>query len=166
MTQGELLAEEIEGTRDWTRKLIEDLKGDDWHFQPAPGLGHALWMCGHLASAQNSLIHVRVFGASVLDKDFAGHFPIGAPVRAAHEHDYPSVETVLQKMADIHEKTCRAVRNIGDELLAEPAFGADGAPHPHYRDKRGAISHCHRHEAFHAGQIALIRRLLGKSFLR
>ena len=55
---------------------------------------------------------------------------------------------------------------MDDALLAERAYGADGARHPHYDDKSGAVSHCNRHEAFHAGQIATIRRLLGKSFLR
>ena len=56
---------------------------------------------------------------------------------------------------------------MSDSLLDEPAFGADGkSPHPHYKDKRGAVAHCNRHEAFHAGQLAMIRRLLGKTFLR
>ena len=52
------------------------------------------------------------------------------------------------------------------DLQSEPAFGKDGAVHPHYTDKLGAVSHCARHEAFHAGQLATIRRLLGKPFLR
>jgi hypothetical protein len=55
---------------------------------------------------------------------------------------------------------------MSDSLLAEAAFGGDGKPHPHYKDKCGVVAHCNRHEAFHAGQIAMIRRLLGKSFLR
>ena len=50
--------------------------------------------------------------------------------------------------------------------LARPASGKDGNPHQHYQTVRGAVTHCNRHEAFHAGQLALIRRLLGKPFLR
>ena len=47
-----------------------------------------------------------------------------------------------------------------------PAFGKDGGKHPHYDTKLEAIGHISRHEAFHAGQLATLRRLLGKSFLR
>jgi len=162
-----LLADQLDGTREWTKKLIADLKGSDWIFQPAPGMSHALWLCGHLACSQNLLVHVRVWGGKgILDESFTKHFPIGGPVKSASEHQYPAVETVLKTMDDVHHKTLDAVRKAGDALLAEPCFGGDGKPHPHYRDKAGAVAHCNRHEAFHAGQIAVIRRLLGKSFLR
>ena len=166
MTQAQLLAEQLKGTREWTLKLVEDLSGDDWTYQPAEGLPHALWLCGHLASAQNTLVHVRCFGGGVLDAAFAGHFPIGEPVKSAAEHDYPSLDVVLEKMRDVHASTCKSIAGMSDALLAEPAFGAGGKPHPHYTDKCGAIAHCNRHEAFHAGQLATLRRLLGKPFLR
>ena len=63
-------------------------------------------------------------------------------------------------------KTVETVRQLSDDMLSEPAYGKDGTRHPHYDDKRGAIGHLVRHEAFHAGQLAMLRRLLGKSFLR
>ena len=167
MTQSELLALQMEGSREWTLKLLADFDGDDWTFQATPGLAHALWLCGHLTGAQNTLVHVRCLGKGILDESFTGHFPIGGPVKSTAEHDYPSIETVLATMADVHTKTCEAIRGMSDALLAESAFGADGkTPHPHYVDKAGAVSHAGRHEAFHAGQLAMIRRLLGKPFLR
>ena len=166
MTQAQLLAEQLDGTRAWTLKLIEDLSGDDWTFQPAEGLPHALWLCGHMAVAQDLLVHVRCLGGGMLDGAFVDHFPIGGPVKSASAYDYPSSAVVLEKMRDVHVATCKAIAGMSDGLLAEPAFGAEGKPHPHYSDKCGAITHCNRHEAFHAGQLATVRRLLGKSFLR
>ncbi len=166
MTQGEMLAFELEGTRDWTLKLLADLSGDDWVFQPGKGLPHALWLCGHLVSAQNTLVHVRCLGVNVLDTEFNDHFPIGAAVKSVGDHDYPAVETVLERMSEIQTQTLEAVRGMTDQLFDKPAWGKDGKPHPHYHDVRGAVAHCNRHEAFHAGQLAMIRRLLGKSFLR
>ncbi len=166
MTQAELLAQQLAGTRDWTLKLIADLEGDEWGFQPAAGMGHALWLCGHLTTSQDTLIHTRCLDQPILDEAFRAHFPIGQPVKSLPEHDYPPVEVVLAKMADVQAKTLEAVRSMSDELLAKPALGAGGKAHPHYDDVRGAVSHCCRHEAFHAGQIATIRRLLGKPFLR
>lgn len=166
MKQAELLAEQLDGTREWTLKLVADLKGDDWTHQPGPGLGHPLWLCGHLVCSQHLLIHVRCLGGAALDESFTRHFPIGGPVKSAKEYAYPPVQTVLATMEEVHHKTLAAVREMSDLLLAEPVFGRDGKPHPHYRDKCGVVAHCNRHEAFHAGQIAMIRRLMDKPFLR
>lgn len=168
MTQGELLAEQLHGSREWTLKLLADIQGDEWVFQPAPGLAHPLWLCGHLAASQDLLVFVRCLKkVPTLDPSFTSHFGIGGPVLSAGEHPFPSPQEVLSTMHQMHERTLAAVRAMSDDLLGEPAFAADGkSPHPHYRDKRGAVVHCARHEAFHAGQLALMRRLLGKSFLR
>jgi hypothetical protein len=166
MRISELLAEQLDGTRAWTLKLLHDLEGSDWHAQPRPGLAHPLWLCGHLACAQHLLVHARCLGVSILDDAFMAHFPIGAPVKSAEEHDYPPLAEVRRVMDQAHGQTLAAIRHMTDGQLAEPAFGKDGAVHPHYKDKRGAVSHCARHEAFHAGQLATIRRLLGKGFLR
>lgn len=98
--------------------------------------------------------------------EFTRHFPIGGQVISADEHDYPPPDEIKRVMAEVHARTLEAVRGMSDDILAEPAFGKDGAVHPHYTDKLGAVSHCARHEAFHAGQLATLRRLLGKPFLR
>lgn len=166
MSLGTVLAEQLHGTRDWTLRLLADFADEDWAFQPGPGLAHAVWLCGHLAVSQNVLVHQRCLGANVLDEEFSKHFTIGGPIRSTGEHQYPRVEEIRRVMDQTHEKTLAAIRGMSDALLAEAAFGANGAIHPHYRDKLGAVSHCSRHEAFHAGQLALIRRLRGKRFLR
>lgn len=166
MNTAQWLAREIADTRDWTLKLLADLDGADWTFQPSPGTAHALWLCGHLAASQQVLIHERALGKPFLDPEFIAHFPIGRDVASADQHQYPPVSSVLATMADVHERTLAAVSVMTDSFLAEPCWGKDGAPHPHYTDKLGAIVHASRHEAFHAGQIATIRRMLGKTFLR
>ncbi len=167
MRRTDVLSDQLDGTREWTLKLFADLRGDDWVFQPGTGLAHPLWLCGHLAVSQQTLIFGRCLGRTILDDSFVKHFPIGGPVKSAKEHDYPRVEHVLEVMADVHVKTLEAVRGMSEALLAEPAYAADGkSAHPHYRDKLGVVTHCNRHEAFHAGQLAMIRRLLGKAFLR
>jgi hypothetical protein len=167
MKQGELLAEQLDGSREWTLLLLADLECDDWAFQPGRGMAHALWLCGHLTGSQNTLIHARCLNRPILDSDFLSHFGIGVPVRSVQEHDYPSSDAILARMAEVHAQTLSVIRGMSDDFLDEPAYAADGKSyHPHYRDKRGAIGHCTRHESFHAGQLATIRRLLGKPFLR
>lgn len=167
MTMPEFLARQLNDTREWTLKLLADIAGDDWGFQPGAGLAHPLWICGHVASSQSLLVIERCLGKPpIVPAEFSRNFPIGGPVKGLKEHGYPPADIVLQMMKDTHARTCEAIRSMSDSQLAEPAFGANGSIHPHYKDKAGAIAHCARHEAFHAGQLALIRRLLGRSFLR
>ncbi len=160
------LVEAVDATRDWTLMLMADIEGGDWFFQPAPGLPHILWLCGHIGFAEHLLILTRCLGGPAPEDDFGRHFPIGGPVLSAAEHDYPSPDIVLKKMADIHAEVLTAVAGMSESLLNEPCYGKDGAIHPHYKTNLGAVMHCIRHEGFHAGQIATIRRLLGKGFLR
>src|SRR6476619_1645740 len=59
-------------------------------------------------------------------------------------------------------------RMAADEaLISEPFIDADlGAPretpHPRCATKSGAVEVCSQHELVHAGQIAMLRRLMGK----
>lgn len=161
-----VLVDQIKRTREWTNKLLADLNGAEWFYQPAVGLHHALWICGHLACAQDLLLFARCLQAPRLSPDFTVHFPIGGPILSADEHDYPAVEQVRYQMDEMQAATEDAISKLSESLLSEPAYGKDGTKHPHYDTKLGAISHISRHEAFHAGQLATIRRLLGKSFIR
>jgi uncharacterized damage-inducible protein DinB len=127
---------------------------------------HFLWICGHLAVAERLLVQIRCLDGTDADPEFTAHFPIGGPVKSAEEHDYPSPEVVRTKMDEIHAQVLSAIRGMSEAQLDEPCYGKDGSIHPHYKTKRQAIAHCARHEGFHAGQIAMIRRLMGKAFLR
>ncbi len=166
MTTGQVLADQIRRTREWTILLLVDLAGDDWTWQPFPGAQHALWICGHVASAQQQLVFGRCLGQEDLDSEFMDHFAIGGPIKSAEEHDWPSPDVVRRQMDKVQSQTEEAVVGLSDSFLAEPAFGKGGVPHPHYDTKLGAIGHVVRHEAFHAGQLAMLRRLRGKPFLR
>ena len=161
-----LLADQVEVSRDWTLRLLADVAGDDWLYQPFEGGHHILWLAGHLAVAEQLLVITRCLGGDPPDAEFAAHFGIGGPVKSATEHDWPTPETVLSMMDSTHAKVMAAIKIMSDELLDQPAYGLNGAEHPHYKTVAGAIAHCARHEGFHAGQIAMLRRLRGKAFLR
>jgi hypothetical protein len=168
MPIADTLIEQVEYARKWTLSLVDDFQDEDWVFQPKPGLHHALWLCGHLATAQDTLIFQRCLGLQGrLGPEFRAHFPIGKPVASAAEHAYPPPESVLTKMAEVHAASVEAIRSMTDAALSQPAYASDGkSEHPQYRTKLGAVAHAARHETFHAGQIAMLRRLLGKEFLR
>lgn len=163
MSLAETLAEQIDGARDWTLKILADFEGEDWTFQPGSGLAHATWICGHLAVAQNSLLFQRVLERPVLDDAFIAHFKLGQPVAPADSHPYPPLDEIRRVMDQTHQATLEAVRSLASSKLVEPA---PGPPHPHFQNVLGLVTHIGRHESFHTGQLATIRRLRGKTFLR
>lgn len=166
MTQSQLLADLVRRTREWTVMLLDGFDGPGWLFQPNPGSQHALWLCGHMACAQELLLFQRCCNEPRMSAEFMAHFPIGGPIKSGSAHDWPTIEAVRQQMDAMQEASLARIEQLADAELDEPAFGKDGAVHPHYDTKRGAICHLARHEAFHAGQIAMIRRMQGMPFLR
>lgn len=146
------LADQLEVSRGWTKKLLADVQGDEWTFQPSPGIQHILWLCGHLAVSEHLLVLTRGLGGEPPDASFGAHFAIGKPVPSSKEYRYPAVEVVVAQMDATHARALAAVRGASEAKLGEPCFGKDGVIHPHYTTVYGAIAHCARHEGFHAGQ--------------
>jgi len=159
------LVERIEIARAWTRSLIADIEPERWFEMPAPGVGHVAWQLGHLAVSQVALIHMRCFDkpldaciAPALRDTFGrGSTPIGDPSA------YPAADDVRALFDSIQHEAVELIRGLPDaELDAKP--GVD--PHPLFHTKAGAINTAAMHETFHAGQIAMMRRIWGRAPLR
>lgn len=158
-----LLKDRLTLARKWTNDLIADIDESQWFFQPGPGLGHVAWQLGHLAASQIVLVHMRCFGRKFEDcapADYMGTFARGStPV--ADPSKYPSIKM-------IREFFNRTQAEVLDKVSGLSAADLDQAtePHPMFTNRGGAIGMAAMHETFHAGQIAMIRRLMGKTFLR
>jgi len=160
MNLADFLADQLDRTRNWTLDLIKDLDEQACDKQPRDGVQNIHWILGHLTFAEEILILTRCLGRKETAPDFVEPFKRG---KTCTPSDLPPLSRVRKEMDRIHELCLAAIREISPEELTEPTLGN---PHPMFTDKQGALLHASRHEGFHAGQIALIRRLLGKSPLR
>lgn len=160
-----LLIDRLQIARNWTRNLLADIEESRWFEMPAPGVGHVAWQVGHLAASQIVLIQGRCFGRAFTDVAPDGvrtNFGRGStPVDDRTK--YPSTAEIRALFDRVHDDAIRLISGMKDAQLDEPA-GAD--PHPMFTDKAGAIGTAALHETFHAGQIAMIRRIFGKAPLR
>lgn len=161
----ELLVNRLETARGWTCSLLEDIEASEWFHAPAPGLQHVAWQIGHLASSQVTLIHGRCF-----DKTPSDHIParfrelFGKGSRpVADPSAYPAPTDIRRVFDRIHSEALELVKSISVDELERPA---SGDPHPMFITKGQCIAMVAMHESFHAGQIALTRRILGKPPLR
>jgi uncharacterized damage-inducible protein DinB len=148
--------------------LIDDLErahdGDSWHgpplrkvldgvtaevasARPNPG-GHSIWeIVAHLA-AWDGVVADRIVERRAIEVPEAGNFP---PVSAS---DPAAWAEALRELDHQHARVVEAVSGLDAARLAETVAG-----------KEYSIAHMVRgvaqHMAYHAGQIALLRKLAG-----
>ncbi len=162
----EIAIKQIEFARGYTRQLLEGVGPEEWFALPPGQVSHLAWQVGHLAMAQYALTMLRIRGkeredASLISKEFFRCFQKGSQP-AADPSLYPSPDEILGVFERVHQRALQELAGYTDEALDVML----PEPHAVFETKLGSIFFCSAHEMLHAGQIGLIRRLLGKSPLR
>jgi hypothetical protein len=121
---------------------------------------------GHLAMAQYGLTMLRIRGrqaedSELISNDFMRCFKKGSsPIADATV--YPRLAEIRSVFDKVHVESIRLAEGYSDDELAESV----PMPYAVYPNKLGSLLFCSAHEMLHAGQIGLLRRLLGKQPLR
>jgi uncharacterized damage-inducible protein DinB len=153
--------EQLVFARTYTERLLEAVPAADWFRMPAEGVTHVAWQVGHIAFAEYRLVLDRFRGprlddANLISDEFLRHFgresvPEPDPARN------PNVDEIRAVLASVHRQTLAELAEFPDAGLDEPPL----KPHSLCKTKGECLRWCSHHEMLHAGQIALIRRLLG-----
>jgi hypothetical protein len=128
---------------------------------PKEKVSHIAWQVGHLAMAEYRLALERIRGKrsddeQILPAVFLERFGKGS-TPAADPTVYPSIEEIRRVFEAVHRQVLNEVAGIDEVALDAPP----AASHILFNTKRGALLWCAEHEMLHAGQIGLLRRLLG-----
>jgi hypothetical protein len=156
-----LLVDQIRSARAYTTGLIDTIDPADWFRQPAEGVTHVAWQVGHIAMAQYRLALERFRGtrpddARLISTDFLALFAR----RSVPDPDpgrYPPPAAIRAVFEAVHRQALEELNGFPDERLDEPPT----VPHELCPTKQGVLVWCNQHEMLHAGQIGLLRRLLG-----
>lgn len=156
-----LALDQIVLTRAYTNKLLETVDWSEWFRQPAQGVTHIAWQVGHLAMAEYRLLLERIRGkrpedGRLISDDFLRRFGR----ESVPEPDPAKNPTALEIRAvfdRVHELGLRELSTLPDAALDQPTV----SPHPLFQTKLGALFWRAEHEMLHAGQIGLLKRLLG-----
>jgi hypothetical protein len=161
MTVAQLALEQIAFARGYTLRLLDGLDPAEWFRMPAEGITHIGWQVGHLAMAEYRLALERIRGPRPADEAFISAHFLAMFARQSQPDPDPTrnpkpveIRTVLDR---VHDQVLREVPNHSDEDLAAPPT----KPHKVAATKRASLLWCAEHEMLHAGQIGLLRRLLG-----
>jgi hypothetical protein len=149
--------------RAYTLRFLDASPSIDWFRMPPGGVTHVAWQVGHLAMAQYRLALERIRGprtddANLIPESFLktfGRESVADPDPAK----YPSADEIRAVFDRVHERVMAELPAVADADLDN----APPKPHTLCKTKLECLHWCSHHEAVHAGQIGLIRRLLGHS---
>jgi hypothetical protein len=166
MSPRESALERIRWSRKFTQQFLPDLSPAEWFWSPPQYATHVAWQVGHLAVAQYNLCLRRVRGRTAADEalvsePFIEAFRFGSKPMC-DEAQCPPLGEIKRVFDAVHEQSLSELEKTSDAELDAPL--AD--PHPRFATKLGAVEFCSQHELVHAGQIAMLRRLMGKPPLR
>ena len=161
------LVRDLRKSRMYTEDMLSNVDQADWFRQPSEGVTHVAWQVGHLAVAQYSLALKRVRGEKADDGELIspefrklfgkGSTPVPDPAV------YPTSEEIRAVFDRVHQQVLDESSDWTEASLSEPT---GEPPHPMFKTKEEAIRWSIQHEFLHAGQIGLLRRLLGANPLR
>ena len=157
---------QIEFARNYTLTLLEGLSEADWFWSPSNFPTHIAWQVGHLAMSQYGLTLFRQRGRAENDGELmSGRFRklfMRGTVPSTDRSAYPTSLEILEVLNRVHAQ-------MRSELPAYDSADLDApldAPHAAYATRYGALLFAADHEMLHAGQIGMLRRLMGKAPLR
>jgi hypothetical protein len=161
----QIAIKQIEFSRKYMLSLIADIADENWFYMPE-GITHVAWQVAHLAMAQYGLCLFRVRGRSdqdlkLMPSDFRKKFSKGTTPNPDPAGNPPPAE-IRDVLHRVYGQSLQELATYTDEQLDVPV----DEPHAVFATKLGAIYFCGAHEMLHAGQIGLIRRLIGKKPIR
>ena len=165
MNLNDFVVSALETARWLTVSAVEDLTDEEMMFQPADGLNHPLWLLGHIAGSENGLILGACKGQNLLPKGWMGKFGIGSqPV--ADPGVYPERDQILALLEKTHAAALDYVMSLAPEDLDDRPVEIDRFP-PGAQERFSTVARCISghvtHESSHVGQIAMLRRIMGKA---
>jgi len=165
-TRLELARQQIQFARDYTLSLLEDIEEARWFWQP-PGHGtHVAWQVGHLAMAQYGLCLFRMRGrrpgdTELMSSSFRKKFSKGTTPDPDPANN-PSPAEIREVFHRVHRQAMEELPTYSETVLHEPV----DMPYAVFPVKLGGLFFCAMHEMIHAGQLGLLRRLMGKATIR
>lgn len=158
--ENEVLADLLDYNRKATLSSFNKIiaGGDVYKVYDCEGrqLNSAVWIVGHLTTTENYLC-LRSTGSEMLRFSWAKLFGMGATV--PDRNDLPPLETILQTMQEVHEKSIQRILSLTDEeLLLPTSTGFKLGGEDSYR---AVIRHAILHEGMHGGQLSWLCKLNG-----
>jgi hypothetical protein len=152
------LKNQLQKARQMSELMLADFRTpEQWVHQVQPGVNHALWFAGHMASADNFFISVLAPAQAIDLGEMKTLFGVGSqPV--SDPQAYPPPEQVVARMRERRETLLQILDSLSEADLAKKT--PEGTP-DFLSDYAAVFETAIWHEGLHAGQLSLARRAIG-----
>ncbi len=156
----------IRFSRQYTKRFLAGLSDEEWFWCPSELTTHIAWQVGHVAVSQYNLCLRRVRGRTAADETlipdrFIEVFKLGSTPDPAPANN-PTLAEIRRVFDAVEQQVVTELATRNDAGLEVPVE----QPHPVFKTKLEAVEYAPQHELVHAGQIAMLRRMMGKPPLR
>jgi len=164
MQSKDLLKINLENCMGMILPMLEDMKDAPLTFPTSKGGNHPLWIAGHLAYSEGSLIQEMMLGQLNPLANWKDIFSDGTePTGDADK--YPPFDEVMVKLQEVHQATVALLDSMSEDELDTPSKNCP----PEYEGFFGTHRRCFQmvasHWLMHQGQVADARRMAGRKRL-
>ena len=159
MSRLDHIRDRLQFARRYTLDLLAATPEADW-FRMPDGITHVAYQVGHIAHAEYRLCLLRVRGEQpgddvVIPPNFVELF--GRLYPSPDPANYPPLADIRAALDRVHERVLAELPTFTRFDLDEPV----PSTHRLCKTRGEFLEWCPMHEMVHAGQIGLLRRLLG-----
>lgn len=159
MNTHEVMLSNLHSSRYVMSRYLEDLTDADLLVRPHPDAHHIAWQLGHLILSECHMVRaVRPQCAFDLPAACVAKHDKAAAGRSQLS-DFYTKDAYLAFMEQVREATFTALKQLSQDELSYPGPEAMRSYAPKIGSVFLAIAN---HEMMHSGQIAVVRRVLGK----
>ena len=135
------------------KNVLDSVADADTHKRVSQRVNHIKWLAGHICATRLSM--APLVG---LDKDDSLHELFGHGNGLDESKDYPPLSDILSKWDNASAEIAEGLSNLPAEALeaevGETPIGDSSM--------LGFLSFMMHHEAYHIGQIGILRKYIGK----
>jgi len=158
-----VLKDQILLAKEKTENLIVDIPFEKWNETPEIIKSNINWQIGHIILA--NYLH-GVASISGVDSEFSKKVKVPDYIKfygpKSNPSDFENEKPSAKKLLDAFQYICSAtLRNL--ENISEIDLDKDTeVPNPSVKNKYQALKLLSQHQSWHNGQIAILKRILGK----
>ncbi len=134
--------------------IISDITDTQANTRANDKINHLKWLAGHVTASRMGL---SKFGGLAEDNSLDEYFGHGKSLDETK--NYPSLKEIQAKWNAISENISRGLGNLPKEVLDSKAPIDVPVSDPSMRGMLGFLMH---HEAYHIGQMGILRKYMGK----